>query len=820
MAIFYIDLVNGSDAADGTSWATAWKTVTNGSTAARIAPGDTIRMAKSPDKISLGDGTWTSVTSNTQPISGIKTITAASNATPISVTVATHGWVTGDVVSIVSVGGNTATNGTWIITNTGTNTFTLDGSVGNGAYTSGGTAQNINFRSVKLASNTQTKLVNDCNITWTAANSSTVSANTTSVVKTPGQGINLTAPAAAVANTKYAFQALPAATDFSAFTHLTLFVQPATAATTANSWRICLCSDTLGATIVDSIPLPALTTLNQTVSLVLPRTGGGALGSSIQSVAIYSGSAATNSSLIAYDNINACTATGLNLQSVISPVSSNTELYNNYPISGIVNNVVLLDQNIAAVNTNSTTLGFRGYSGTDTGSLTTYYRQALDYGGLNSSYATANVFLCTEAGTVGNVTTWSGGWDPATTTQTSLTLVYIPAASRGWAPLNYNKIEWMGILRGTIGYGSATTSLGVKVGYNLENNFVSGALQGYTLTASTATFQVQLPNTITNFGVTNCGGGPFIIANQFVNLKGLKIYNSVIDQGTTNLFSAFNNQCAVGSYTDIEINNSAGVAITNAGGASYSNVSAKLNLGLAYSNYPAATFFNKVTASDNFNLFYSYAASTLSGNNIYVQDITYNEATVVANNDYSLGNVLMSGINGDATNFQGYTYYGIISKETSITHSGTSSWKVNVVSNQRNASYPVSFNFGQIYLKSGVASTISVWVYLQNFQVNANITLKGYQIGGVTTDQVATANQAIEAAWQQLSITVTPTSDGVVTLQANAWLNQGAADKSVYFDDISVPIGINTSTMDQPYFGTPWVQNAVAPSVAYAAVGL
>ena len=59
MATFYIDLVNGSDAAAGTSWATAWKTFTSGPTAARIAPGDTFRIAKSPDPVSLGSSTWT-----------------------------------------------------------------------------------------------------------------------------------------------------------------------------------------------------------------------------------------------------------------------------------------------------------------------------------------------------------------------------------------------------------------------------------------------------------------------------------------------------------------------------------------------------------------------------------------------------------------------------------------------------------------------------------------------------------------------------------------------------------------------------------------
>lgn len=67
-----------------------------------------------------------------------KTITAASNATPISVTATAHGYTTGDGVVITGVGGNTATNGTWIIDVVDANTYTLRGSVGNGAYTSGG----------------------------------------------------------------------------------------------------------------------------------------------------------------------------------------------------------------------------------------------------------------------------------------------------------------------------------------------------------------------------------------------------------------------------------------------------------------------------------------------------------------------------------------------------------------------------------------------------------------------------------------------------------------------------------------------------------
>jgi hypothetical protein len=73
-----------------------------------------------------------------------KAITGATNATPISITSTGHGLSTGDFVSQSGVGGNTAANGRFQVTNTGANTYTLQDPItganvaGNGAYTSGG----------------------------------------------------------------------------------------------------------------------------------------------------------------------------------------------------------------------------------------------------------------------------------------------------------------------------------------------------------------------------------------------------------------------------------------------------------------------------------------------------------------------------------------------------------------------------------------------------------------------------------------------------------------------------------------------------------
>lgn len=77
-----------------------------------------------------------------------KTITGATNATPIVITATSHGFSNGDVVIVSSVGGNTASNGWRKVANKTVNTFELtyldDTNVaGNGTYTSGGSAQPV-----------------------------------------------------------------------------------------------------------------------------------------------------------------------------------------------------------------------------------------------------------------------------------------------------------------------------------------------------------------------------------------------------------------------------------------------------------------------------------------------------------------------------------------------------------------------------------------------------------------------------------------------------------------------------------------------------
>lgn len=90
MSTFYLDIEAGNDASDGTSFANRWKTFTLGATAARIAPGDTIRVMAATDATDMSqNATWTKgsqtltlTTAVTQTIDMCETAwTASANVT-------------------------------------------------------------------------------------------------------------------------------------------------------------------------------------------------------------------------------------------------------------------------------------------------------------------------------------------------------------------------------------------------------------------------------------------------------------------------------------------------------------------------------------------------------------------------------------------------------------------------------------------------------------------------------------------------------------------------------------------------------------------
>ena len=66
-----------------------------------------------------------------------RAITSSTNASPIVVTTAAHGYSTGDVVTISGHATNTAANGTWVITVTAATTYQLTKNLKSGVISTG-----------------------------------------------------------------------------------------------------------------------------------------------------------------------------------------------------------------------------------------------------------------------------------------------------------------------------------------------------------------------------------------------------------------------------------------------------------------------------------------------------------------------------------------------------------------------------------------------------------------------------------------------------------------------------------------------------------
>jgi hypothetical protein len=262
----------------GSSWSDAWLTIGSGATAARIQPGDEMRISKTADPVSLGqDATWTD---------GSQTVTLTTAVTK-----------------------------------------KIDDSAGS---------------------------------TWTVSANITGSSNTSRKI---GANAQVLTPATGFTTGKVAYILIAGGgtEDFSAYEKICFWFRPTSnAVIAASTYKICLCSDATGDTIVNEINIPA--TLNNTGWHIMELDYGAALGSSIQSVAIYANS---DPGTTAFSINNIFATNDLSLKTLIGK-------------TGDVNyNIQSIDGTTIKIDSNNTAATGRGYSGA-TSTETLYYRVPFD----------------------------------------------------------------------------------------------------------------------------------------------------------------------------------------------------------------------------------------------------------------------------------------------------------------------------------------------------------------------------------------------------------------------------------------------------------
>ena len=749
MATFYLDFENGNDSNNGSTWALAWKTVANGATAARTAPGDTIRIAKSPAPVSVGDGKWVKQNRNGGGFPSTLNISAtASNGGAVRLTISsTTTLATGDIVTVRGIVGTVEANGNWKITVDNATQITLVNSVYANAWSSGGTVQQVNSKSIILTT-PQTQNITNCEVIWTnaAGGDCTASLVAGTDMKISWGAARLTMDASPQTSTLQAY--FPTGTlDLSAYQELTFWMKNSAAITTATTWTISLCSDTAGATVVDTFVIPAIASVNRYIPFSIARTGGGNLGSSIQSIAVSTGSTApANSSWIQLDNISASKSNNLSLRSLISKTS--TEQGGSwYPIQNIS-----ADGTIILVDNGTNTLGNAGngyYEESET--VTTYIRNTVRM----ATVGTASTTLMNdvkESGTAIAYMNYLAGFDTSTSTQTGETWL------DGWNGfgvgfnvngINYTKLDRLNFTR----FWFPAYYRGNSTGSIIGNIAFSGCSYGWYGDACVGLYAENIEASVNNdnegiyaadsFGLTFKRIGN--LSNNLTN--GIRCLTTTRNVNILTLVQACcNNEAINGSNSSyIRVGGSPIIAYNASSGVTGSAATIYLTNGLFTANGTLGTSHvgNPAGFSNHYNYFTNYNQTAYS---------------------------LMTADGGK-----------IESEASTLTNGSGTQWKFTTQSNtNRRTEFPLSLSVAKVACVASKLVTVKCW-FKKGHATNIGARLVfNSQLGAA--ESIATCPS--DTSENELTVTFTPTYAGVAEVTAEAFYVAGHS--TVIIDSVTV----------------------------------
>ena len=385
MTIYYVDFEGGNDSNDGTSFANRKKTfvgICSPAENTNLAAGDEVRVMGQPIT-SIGNATWTSGGYGNRQEDGTsnanRDIEGASNATPIVITDNGHGNVTGDVVLVYDVEGNTAANGAWQITRIDDNTYSLNNSSGNGNYVSASDkARKINHKVLKIPSALTKSIAcgrgQAVDGSWTE--SSNVTVNETSSRWCGDVRSTKFVIAGGFGTGKAAY--FPTGTlDLSGFQQISFWMKyEDNVQTVDNALSLRLCTDTAGDTTAHTVNIPrSMNRVNQWRAITVDL--GTNLNSAIKSIALYV-EIDDGALEIHFDHIIACKAKGsadaITNNSIFSKNTTAEPQW--HPINNIYEDFIVIGNALGMGQSNRDSLGaaYWGYAGTSE-TVTTYITQ-------------------------------------------------------------------------------------------------------------------------------------------------------------------------------------------------------------------------------------------------------------------------------------------------------------------------------------------------------------------------------------------------------------------------------------------------------------
>lgn len=839
MTVWYFDPVNGSNTnaavGNGDSFATRLRNANN-LVAAAVSPGDEGRYIGSPDATSLGiNGTWTE-----GPYSATLVPTSSTNATPIVMTKAGHGLVTGDTIIVNGHTTNTNANGVWDVTVLG-DTFTLlnaDGtnSVGNGVGGATGTFRKINSCRVKLAS-ALTKTValtgnKGTKTNWTASANVTCTINTTDYKE--GADSQQIAIAAGFTTGMAAHFPLGASTDFSAYEQISFCIKQTVGTVGADgSITISLCSDTAGATPVDTFNIPSLGSALRWVPITVDK--GAALGATIQSVA-FNVVTDNGAQTFLIDNIQACkdstAADSLSLQSLIGPAATGG---NFSAIQSINNGRVMLEQETNTIPAATPGLGYFGATATGTAYKRETFKLTL------ATATTAAIQTIQDTGTEGNLITFSGGWNTADmSTQTMET--------------------WFD---GLNGYGRGLVITGARSYLGLDNlafvryyqNVYATSSKGNNFDLLNASHSTQVCLEFSGCNASTVNVDYLLNNSTFGSLGDALNFSATLMAGSTSTGLTLGD---LGTITATKLVGCGGTAVHCNGvmGNRVSIAEIKNNVGYGvwfqngWDNIVSDTAMSANASGD-------IGLASITYHKNYLLRCTLDSATKItgAVAGYMNGGVQSQNHDNTADNNLQVLNNCTIQSESVIRHTPADiSWKISpTTAAYCNAYNPIILPVIKWPVSAGGLVTASLWMRRTNTGLTARLMCKGGQIAGVSSDVssamtasgdqtptsitrssttvtvnkvghgystgyvigISGADQAeyngpktitvldadnftfsvsgapaspatgtlVMGRWEEITITFTPSEKGVVEITAECW---GGSTHSLYIDDVTI----------------------------------
>jgi len=605
-----------------------------------------------------------------------------------------------------------------------------------------------------------------CESAWTASANVTCTTNTN---RKQGSNSVSIAVAAGFTTGLAAYKTLGGATDYSAYKQLSFWIrQTAGTLITSGMMRLCLCSDTVGAVVVDQFTIDKVGALNTWLPQTIDKAA--ALGASIQSVALYV-DADNGAQTILLDNIITCkdstAADSLSLTSLISHDSSGPRFW---PIRSIDTTTITLDM---GVDTSAATAA-RGYSGTTT-TATGYKREPTLHPGYCPASSTTQVDAIQDSGTAGNVIEFSGGWDETNmTTQEDYTFVdfrnglgYLYSTGK-----SYIKLDRIILVRANALYITGTCT-------NVETADV-GTIDCDAATASGASLWLDSSVTDSVMGWRWCvansisgSGGTAVVRANGTEVK----YNATNGEIYGNDVSGVMSPGYAGDKRDMNIGK-----VNNNGGSGWEwdNQAIGGNIGVTFSElknngaYAVGGAFRPRSRHPVI-----FRGGTMSGNttadvqgsmggNVRFVGATFGSATEVnAGTNFQDDFLYSVDHDGVAGAIRCWTDGGQVNSESGAdrhTASGIA-WKLSPTSSNRDAAYPLNFEVGKFYAPGAGTLTLKAWCLRSNTGLTFGLRVRGGQPGGPAADQTVTMSAAA-ATYEELTLNITVTAACVISLEA------------------------------------------------------